>query len=332
MYTKRIATEWIKLGHSVTLFCASVPGLSSDEVIEEVRTIRRGSKHSVYREAKRFYRREGRGHFDLVIDEVNTRPFLAPKWVNDTPVIALIHQVCREVWFYEYRLPVALVGRFILEPWWLRSYRNIPVVTVSKSSMESLGEYGLRNISVVPEGMDQIDHLPPIEHDSVPTVLFVGRLTANKRPADAIEAFRLLLRNIPTARMWIIGTGPMEHRLRRSAPSGVEFFGRVSESEKREKLARSSVLIVTSVREGWGLVVTEAAQYGTISVGYDVPGLRDSIAASGGLLVPPSPEQLSSAIEVVLREKSDVVRSRVNPNGVTPWVSVAQQILEISVH
>ncbi len=65
------------------------------------------------------------------------------------------------------------------------------------------------------------------------------------------------------------------------AGPGVTFLGHVSEEEKRERLARAHALVATSVREGWGLVVTEAAASGTVSIGYDVPGLRDSIASIG---------------------------------------------------
>ena len=329
MYTQRVAMEWIKMGHSVTLFCASVSGHPPDEVIDGVRTIRRGSKHTVYREAKRYYRREGKGQYDLIIDEVNTRPFLAPKWVKDAPVIALIHQVCREVWFYEYRLPVALVGRFILEPWWLRAYRRVPTITVSPSSANSLVDYGLRNVTVVAEGMDPVIDPPDVQRGDIPTCIFVGRLAANKRPNDAIEAFRLTRQVIPTARMWVIGTGPMEQKLRKSAPPGVEFLGRVSEDEKQRRLARADLLIVTSVREGWGLVVTEAAQHGTIAVGYNVSGLNDSIKASEGILVPPSTRNLSHAIVTVLNQKLTDSLPKVRADGVSAWKEVALQILEI---
>ena len=331
MYTQRVAMAWIEMGHSVTLFCASAPGHPSEEVVGGVRTIRRGSKHTVYREAKHFYRREGQGQYDLVVDEVNTRPFLAPKWVNDAPVIALIHQVCREVWFSEFHLPIAFIGRFILEPWWLRTYRNVQTVTLSQSSLESLKDYGLRNIVIVAAGMDPEDKLPEVKRETEPTVIFVGRLAANKRPSDALEAFRLVKESIPTAKMWVIGTGPLERKLHQSAPPGVEFLGHVSEREKRERLARANVLIVTSVREGWGLVVTEAAQCSTITVGYDVPGLRDSITASGGILVSPSPIELGRVLAPVLLQRDSQASFNVAPNGVSEWIDVAQQILNVSM-
>ena len=62
--------------------------------------------------------------------------------------------------------------------------------------------------------------------------------------------------------MWVIGTGPEEARLRRLAGPGVTFLGHVPEEAKRERLGRAHALVTTSVREGWGLVVTEAAASG----------------------------------------------------------------------
>ena len=130
VYTDRVATEWVKMGHEVTLFCASVANKPDDEISEGgYRVIRRGGKHSVYRAAKRFWINEGKGKFDVVIDEVNTRPFGTPKFVKGTPIVALIHQVAREIWFYEYPWIVALFGRYVLEPIWLSWYKEIPVLT-----------------------------------------------------------------------------------------------------------------------------------------------------------------------------------------------------------
>ena len=214
---------------------------------------------------------------------MNTRPFLCPRFVRNVPVVAVIHQVAREVWRYETPWPISVLGRYLLEPAWLRAYRDVPVVTVSESSRESLAEYGLRRVTVVPEGWVPARPVP-VKKESVPTVVFLGRLSANKRPEHAIRAFGLARRQLPEAQMWVIGSGPEEARLRKMAGPGVTFLGRVPEEEKRERLGRAHALVATSVREGWGLVVTEAAASGTVAIGYDVAGLRDSIGASGGIL------------------------------------------------
>jgi len=152
VYLQSVAREWARCGHEVTIFCAAVDGRPERELSDGVRIIRRGGRLSVYREARRYWRREGDGHYDLVVDCVNTRPFHSPRFVRNVPIVAVIHQVAKEIWRYETPWPIAILGRYLLEPAWLRAYRDVPVVTVSESSRESLAEYGLRQITVVPEG------------------------------------------------------------------------------------------------------------------------------------------------------------------------------------
>jgi len=154
-------------------------------------------------------------------------------------------------------------------------------------------------------------------------------LSANKRPQHAIEAFRFIKSHVPDARLWVMGSGPLEEKLKKEAPEGVEFLGRVDDEEKQRRLACSHGLLVTSVREGWGLVVTEAASVGTPSYGYDVPGLRDSITASGGVLTGCSPEALGL---VVVRDQELLLDPvlRAAPCGVCSWEKVAIEIVAAS--
>jgi len=152
VYLQSVAREWVKCGHEVTIFCAAVDDRPAREVADGVEIIRRGGRLGVYREARRFWRREGDGQFDLVVDCVNTRPFLCPRFVGNVPIVAVVHQVAREIWRYETPWPISVLGRYLLEPAWLRAYQDVPVVTVSESSRESLAGYGLRRVTVVPEG------------------------------------------------------------------------------------------------------------------------------------------------------------------------------------
>jgi glycosyltransferase involved in cell wall biosynthesis len=166
-----------------------------------------------------------------------------------------------------------------------------------------------------------------VEKEPVPTVVFVGRLSANKRPEHAIRAFGLARRHVPDAQMWVIGSGPQEARLRKLAGPDVSFLGHVPEEVKRERLGRAHVLVTTSVREGWGLVVTEAAASGTVAIGYNVAGLRDSISASGGVLTRADPMALASGLVELLPLAAAGQGPRATPAGVVPWSEVAAAVL-----
>jgi glycosyltransferase involved in cell wall biosynthesis/O-antigen/teichoic acid export membrane protein len=327
VYTHRVARAWVDAGHEVTWFTAAVAGRPSMDTVDGIRIIRRGGRHAVYRQARLFWERQGRGRFDLVVDEVNTRPFGAQRWARGTPAVALVHQLAREVWFHELSWPVAAVGRFLLEPRWLRQLRAVPVMTVSASSRRSLVRAGVDDVTVVPEGIDPVE-MPDVIREAAPTVVFVGRLAPNKRPDHAVEAFRLLQARIPQARLWMVGTGPMEEHLRRVAPDGVEMLGRLPEEEKRRRLARAHCLVATSAREGWGLTVTEAAQVGTPAIAYDVDGLRDSVTASGGVLVAAAPRALADALAERLPAYAAGHLPAVSAGGVVPWPEVADRLLD----
>ena len=143
-----------------------------------------------------------------------------------------------------------------------------------------------------------------------------------KRPDDALAAFGVLRHSYPEARMWVIGDGPLLRRLRRRAPEGVTFLGRLEADEVRERLARAHVLVATSVREGWGLNVSEAAACGTPAIGYSVAGLVDSIPASGGAVVEPNSEALARALAEFF---SGVLRLEPTVSTV-PWAEVAEAV------
>lgn len=322
VFTEGVAQALVARGHEVTLFAAAVAGRPAREDVEGVEIVRAGGRLGVYRKARLFWKGQPSGRFDVVVDEINTRPFLTPGWVRGTPVVALIHQLAREIWSYETPFPISVLGRYVLEPWWLRSYRRVPALTVSESSARSLAEYhDWRDVTVVPEGWT-VHGAPDVPRETAPTVAFLGRLVGMKRPKHALEAFDVLRRSFGEARLWVIGDGPLLDRLRRDAVPAVTFLGRLDSAEVLRRLARAHVLVSTSVREGWGLNVSEAAACGTPSIAYGVPGLVDSVRASGGALVEPSPDALGDALVRFFRGE---LRLEPRPS-LRPWPEVAEAV------
>jgi glycosyltransferase involved in cell wall biosynthesis len=157
--------------------------------------------------------------------------------------------------------------------------------------------------------------------------VFCGRMVSYKRPGDVVRAVQLSRREIPDLRLWMIGGGPLLNRLRAQAPPGVEFLGRVDEQVKHDLMARAHVHLAASVREGWGLVVTEAAALGTPTIAYDVPGLRDSTRAAGGVVVPPKPEALARWLCELLPGHLRQSGAALPYGGAQPWDEVAETVL-----
>ncbi len=61
-------------------------------------------------------------------------------------------------------------------------------------------------------------------------------------------------------------------------PAGdIVSWGYVSEEKKLELLSRSWALLFPSIREGWGIPVTEAGCVGTPCIAFDSPGIREAV-------------------------------------------------------
>ncbi len=324
VYTHEVLTRWAQWGHEITLFCAASTGRPANETIDGIDHVRAGSKYSVYSQARQWWRKQGQHvGFDIVIDQVNTRPFACHKWVTGVPVVALVHQVAREVWFKEVMLPIAVAGRFMMEPYWLRSLRYVPAMTVSESSRQSLLDAGLQKVVIVPEGIENESKVLIKKYER-PTAVFVGRLAANKRPDHAVAAVGLARQQGIDLRIKLVGEGDLKEELA-DRGSHVEALGFVSAQKRDDVVSRAHVQLVTSVREGWGLVVDEAARLGTKSIGYDVPGLRDSVPASGGILVEPRPEAVAQALVTNMTSLTNKSTAQGWQGGAVSWDTVAEK-------
>lgn len=321
IYTHEVSKRLVKNGNNVTIFCSLYPYAKSREVINNVEIIRQGKSWTVQLYAYKWYKKNSE-KFDLIIDQINTIPFFTPLYIKNKNKFAFFHQLCRNVWWYETIFPFNLIG-YLLEPLYLKIYKNIPVITVSESTKRDLIKYGHKkeNISICPEGLNfQFLNKLPIKEKN-PTIIFVGRLTSSKRPEDAILSFFLVSQKFPKANLWIIGQGKRTYKEKLmklvkkfNLTEKVKFYGFVSQKKKLDLMKRAHILIVTSVKEGWGLIVTEAAACGTPSVVYNVDGLRDSVKnnKTGIICDVNSPGDLSNKVIKLLSNKEEYKRLQIN--------------------
>jgi glycosyltransferase involved in cell wall biosynthesis len=284
--THQVLRRLVAAGHSVTCFTAEHPASGRTDSLDGVELVRSGRQWTVHGRAWRWLRRR-LDDFDVVVDQVNTIPFLTPLYVPDRQRVLFICQLARGYWFRETRglfRAVAPLG-YAAEPSVMRLYRNTPTISISDTSKADLVGLGFdpSQVSVIPMALidPPLDALAP--KVGPPRVIIVGRLTPAKFVEEGIRAFELLKTRLPDAELDVVGGGDERYRRRLGRMvetrriADVRFHGRVDECRKRELLAHAHVHLFTSHREGWGLVVTEAAAMGTPSVGYDVQGVADSI-------------------------------------------------------
>jgi glycosyltransferase involved in cell wall biosynthesis len=305
LYTHDLLKTLAQAGYRCTLFVSHAKGLPEREEREYYTVIRKGNRVTCRFHAAAWLARNN-DDVDCVIDELSTLPFLS-RFVARDKTIVLVHQLAREVWWYEAPRPLAVVG-YVLEPLMVQIYRNAPVISVSRSTAASLREMGLRGPIEIIENPVR----PPVEAIPSPVrgrIGFVGRLTPSKRVDHIVRAFAMLSARRPEAELFIVGGGPeatieslkvLAQQL--GCASRVHFTGFIPGAQRDEILASLDCLVMASVREGWGRVVSEAARYRVPSVGYDVYGLRDAIVdgKTGLLVADQRPEALAIAIERVI--------------------------------
>lgn len=311
--SSELAKRLVKDGHEVTFIVRGHPGEKDDEMIDGYRVIRIGNWRSVYWEAYKYYKKHLVGWADLVIDEVNTIPFFCKFYVKERNIM-LFHQLCRKVWFYEMGFPMNLIG-YLLEPIYLWLLNDRKVITVSESTKKDLVKYGFRKnrINIISEGieLDPVADLN-VEKYEKPTLLSLGSMRSMKRTDHILRAFELAKKELPELQFVMAGSvaSPYGGKILQDVNESfhrksINYLGRVDKATKIELMRKAHLIAVASVKEGWGLIVTEANSQGTPAVVYNVDGLRDSVRheETGMVCRKNTPENLARKIVWLLSDK-----------------------------
>jgi len=175
----------------------------------------------------------------------------------------------------------------------------------SRLHAERLREEGLRGEVTLLAGAYDGPLEPPPVRAAEPLVVFAGRHIPEKRVPAILPALVQARTSIPQLRAAILGDGPERSEVIRlvaelGLDGDVEVPGFVSTETVEELIGRALCVLLPSRREGYGLVIIEAAAHGTPSIvvaGHDnaavelvTDGVNGFIAASA------SREDLAAAI------------------------------------
>ncbi len=148
----------------------------------------------------------------------------------------------------------------------------------------------------------------------MPVVMFVGRLTAIKRPDRLVEAFGMVLERIPEAVLAVAGEGELLEEVRRSVErlgDSVRLLG--WQSDVGRLYAAADLVVISSDNEGMPMTLIEAAMAGVPGVTTDVGSASEVVVhGSTGLVVAPDARDLADAIVALLVDddrRSDMGRA-----------------------
>jgi len=197
--------------------------------------------------------------------------------------------------------------------------RATGLLAVSQDLADRMAAMGMdpAKIAVHYTGLDR-DRFRPFDHtqlrsqlaaelgfampDNAPLLACVGALIERKGQAIAISA----LRQIPAARLVLIGKGEDEARLRALAASEgvaerVHFAGSIDHDLMPLILSAADVMVLPTANEGLANAWVEALACGTPVVTCDVGGARELIAGdTAGRLVARTPDAVAAGVNAVL--------------------------------
>lgn len=155
---------------------------------------------------------------------------------------------------------------------------------------------------VIPMGVDLkayklIDRKKHSVTDGRPKILFVGRLVDVKGCEYLVRAFKEVVKKLPKANLIIIGTGPLEEKLKKlcfelKISDHVNFVGFVDHQSIGSYYADSDIIVFPSIvdpygyQEGLPVVLLEALASGKPVVATDIKGSLELVEDGyNGLLV-----------------------------------------------
>lgn len=309
LYVDKVAATWAQAGLEVELRTSTVPGAAREATRHGYRVVRRGGRYEVFPQVilESVLRRRRRP--DAVVDVWNGMPFFSPLWFHG-PRLTVLHHVHGEMWSMALSPVLARFGDTTERHVAPLLYRRTPIATLSSSSRVEIVErlhLPPGNVHVVEPGVDP-RFGPGGRRSGDPLVVAVGRLVPVKRYDVLFRSLAEARRLVPNLRAVIVGEGyerpALEDTRRELGADGyIELRGHVDD---RALLAlyRSAWLVASSsLREGWGMTLTEAAACGTPAVATDIAGHRDAVRDGVSGLLVGREEDLGPAIARVLRDE-----------------------------
>ncbi|WP_405997331.1 GT4 family glycosyltransferase PelF [Streptomyces sp. NBC_00829] len=165
-------------------------------------------------------------------------------------------------------------------------------------------------IRTVYNGVDPAAFPPAGPEPGTPTLSWAGRVDPIKDLETLIRAFALVRKELPQARLRLFGGTPRGGEAYRERceslaaelghQDAVAFEGRVDDI--RDAYAAGSVVMLSSISEGFPFTLIEAMSCGRATVSTDVGGVREAVGDSGLVVPPREPEAMARAALELLRD------------------------------
>jgi glycosyltransferase involved in cell wall biosynthesis len=238
------------------------------------------------------------------------------------PCCAEVMEYLGERWFRLKDPVTALFG--LISQCFARKFRYDRIIAISEFTKHELEQAGFasRDITVVPCGVDVEQFGDASFLERTPnSLIVVGRLVPQKGHRYLFNALKYVREHIPDIHLRVVGDGPMRIELeslayREGLGNNISFIGRVTEEEKIALLRRSSIFVMPSLQEGFGIVLLEAMACGLPIVAFDLPVYQEFMDSDCGSLVPKMDSQ-AMATQIIRLLRDSGTRDRIGIHNLT---------------
>ncbi len=310
LHAHAIVSRWAAAGIDVTMRTSAVAGGLERAERAGYRVVRRAGRLAVFPRGVLAEAAGGHGRRDGLVEVWNGMPWFSPLWAAG-PKVVWLHHIHGPMWGMTLKRRHARLGEAIERRLAPPLYRRARVVTLAESSRRELIEaFGLDagRVHVVSPGVDpRFSPGPEAERSRRPLVLAVGRLAPVKRFVDLVAVVAQCREQVPDLELVIVGEGEQRAAVEaaiwaQGAEGWARLAGRAGAAQLEALYRRAWVLASTSIAEGWGMTITEAAACATPAVVTDINGHRDAVIDGvTGLLAPL--DGLASALAGVLTDR-----------------------------
>ncbi|KAF3890929.1 MULTISPECIES: glycosyltransferase [Nostocales] len=145
----------------------------------------------------------------------------------------------------------------------------------------------------------------PIPGDRRPTLLFVGRITAEKNIFQLLQAYPIIANKIPDVHLIVVGRGPQDEEFRKQAEkfkAGITVWGESYGTELLGLYARADVFVNPSITENFCTANNEALASGTPVVAAVAPSTSEQVinGHNGYLAEPNNPTDFARQVITIL--------------------------------
>ncbi|MFD3549399.1 GT4 family glycosyltransferase PelF [Streptomyces sp. NPDC058655] len=247
-----------------------------------------------------------------------TLPALAAKHLDRVPFLLTEHGIYLRERYLGYRTaqqrwPVKALMLGFYRELNTEGYRQADLITPCNQynrRWEERGGADSERIRTVYNGVDPHAFPEAGPEPEVPTLSWCGRIDPIKDLETLIRAYAFMREELPALRLRLFGPVPAgceAYRLRLEdlaaelgVGDGISYEGRIEQVARA--YAAGSVVMLSSISEGFPFSIIEAMSCGRTTVSTDVGGVREAVGDTGLVVPPREPETMARATLALLRD------------------------------